>query len=255
MESTTVTITAVATTTNKNVCYNAAYLIGTLLEDFTFDCEYKNAKMFTSFISVKRTSGNEDILPLIISERVLNKMPVLSKGMTVSIKGHIASFNKRIEDRNKLCVFVRCSRIDLVAKDTAHENKFIVEGYVCKEVNYRETPGMKDKNGNIIKKSSKITDIILAVNTKNPKTSYYIPCITWNKIAQQASYLKVGDKINVNGRLQSRSYIKEKFTGENKSQVSCETCVAYELSINKFSTDIEDRVKIVTLSNEENFNF
>ncbi len=92
-------------------------------------------------------------------------------------------------------------------------NEAFLEGYLCRKPYYRVSPLGRE-----------ICDIMLAVNRIHGKSDY-IPCIAWGRNAKFVSTLKVGSKIDVRGRLQSRSYKKIMSDG------SCELKVAYELSI------------------------
>ena len=56
-------------------------------------------------------------------------------------------------------------------------NRIILQGYLCKEPIYRETPLGRE-----------ITDLLLAVNRPYGKSDY-IPCICWGRNARYASKL------------------------------------------------------------------
>ena len=58
--------------------------------------------------------------------------------------------------------------------------------------------------------------------------SDYIPCIAWGRNAIKATNLGIGTKIRIEGRFQSRQYVKKY---ENGSE---EVKVAYEVSIAGF---------------------
>ena len=188
------------------------------------------------------------------------KKPV---GAVVEIKGRLSSFNEKLSDRVKLRIFIKVKTMTLMAKDTKHVNEISLNGYICKEVNYRKTPGRTDEKGNVIKKPSRITDILLAVNNKQLNASYYIPCIAWNKEADHASYLKVSDKIAVKGRMQSREYRKEIFIQPDEDKKinndrQFETRVAYELSINTLTEVMDDEnvgeVEVTVSTGADGFN-
>ena len=49
--------------------------------------------------------------------------------------------------------------------------------------------------------------MILAVNRRYGKADY-LPCIAWGSLAHRCGELTVGDRVELNGRLQSRSYTK-----------------------------------------------
>jgi single-stranded DNA-binding protein len=69
---------------------------------------------------------------------------------------------------------------------------------------------------------------MLAVN-RHYGRSDYLPCICWGMKARQAANWQVGTSLRLEGRLQSRSYIK--LTEEGASQR-----VAFEVSV----TEIEE---------------
>ncbi|HOS70798.1 MAG TPA: single-stranded DNA-binding protein, partial [Bacillota bacterium] len=57
--------------------------------------------------------------------------------------------------------------------------------------------------------------------------SDYIPCIAWGRNARYSENLKVGDRIRIWGRIQSRDYQKK------VSEDEVITRTAYEVSISK----------------------
>lgn len=140
-------------------------------------------------IAVKRKSENIDILPLVIPFTAVGSDLINSDNL-VFVHGKVKSTNK---DRH-LFVFVEVVSISLyddLSSDTI--NNANLEGFVCKAPINRHTPLGRN-----------ITELLIAVNT--PTTSSYIPCILWNN--KNADSLKVGSKVKVNGRLQSRDYTK-----------------------------------------------
>lgn len=245
---------------------NAAHLIGELKEDFSFNHICRGTKMYSSSITVRRDSGAEDVLPIMVPKQVVKEFKRMIKkpvGAVVEIEGRLSSFNEKLSDRVKLRIFIKVKTMTLMAKDTKHVNEISLKGYICKEVNYRKTPGRTDEKGNVIKKPSRITDILLAVNNKQLNASYYIPCIAWNKEADHASYLKVSDKIAVKGRMQSREYRKEIFIQPDEDKKvnndrQFETRVAYELSINTLTEVMDDEnvgeVEVTVSTGADGFN-
>lgn len=245
---------------------NAAHLIGELKEDFSFNHICRGTKMYSSSIIVRRDSGVEDVLPIMVPKQVVKEFKRMIKkpvGAVVEIEGRLSSFNEKLSDRVKLRIFIKVKTMTLMAKDTKHVNEISLKGYICKEVNYRKTPGRTDEKGNVIKKPSRITDILLAVNNKQLNASYYIPCIAWNKEADHASYLKVSDKIAVKGRMQSREYRKEIFIQPDEDKKinndrQFETRVAYELSINTLTEVMDDEnvgeVEVTVSTGADGFN-
>lgn len=253
-------------TTSTIPTNNAAHLIGELKEDFSFNHICRGTKMYSSSIIVRRDSGVEDVLPIMVPKQVVREFKRTIKkpvGAVVEIKGRLSSFNEKLSDRVKLRIFIKVKTMTLMAKETKHVNEISLKGYICKEVNYRKTPGRTDEKGNVIKKPSRITDILLAVNNKQLNASYYIPCIAWNKEANHASYLKVSDKIAVKGRMQSREYRKEIFIQPDEDKKvnndrQFETRVAYELSINTLTEVMDDanvgEVEVTVSTGADGFN-
>ncbi len=52
-----------------------------------------------------------------------------------------------------------------------------------------------------------ICDLLLAVNRRYRRADY-LPCIAWGSLALQCSQLQTGDALWLDGRLQSRTYLK-----------------------------------------------
>ena len=75
-------------------------------------------------------------------------------------------------------------------------NEIFLQGFLCKAPVYRKTPLGRE-----------IADVLLAVNREYGRTDY-IPCIVWGRMARYVSRLKVGDQVQVTGRIQSREYEK-----------------------------------------------
>ena len=97
--------------------------------------------------------------------------------------------------------------------DYTKTNQIFLEGYICKTPIYRETPLGRE-----------IADILLAVNRPYGKSDY-IPCIAWGRNARYVSNFRVGIRVCIWGRVQSREYTKK------ISESECETRVAYEVSV------------------------
>ena len=97
-------------------------------------------------------------------------------------------------------------------------NEIYLEGFLCKKPLQRVSP-----------LGRKISDLMLAVNRMYNKSDY-IPCIAWGRNAVYSSTMKVGDKLALQGRLQSRQYRKKTEDGE------VEIKTAYEVSIVQLET-------------------
>ena len=74
--------------------------------------------------------------------------------------------------------------------------------------------------------------MLLAVNRAYNKSDY-LPCIAWGRNARYVKNIKVGQKVTIIGRIQSREY--QKRISESESLVK----TAYEISISKIRMENE----------------
>ena len=153
-----------------------------------------HGQSFSRFLlSVPRLSGQEDCLPVIVPQPLLELCP-LSPGAAVTVTGQLRSFNNRSGQGPRLVisVFVR----ELIPGGAAPFNQIQLSGILCKTPTLRRTPLGRE-----------ICDLILAVNRRYGRADY-LPCIAWGAIAQQTAILPVGSRLTVEGRVQSRGYTK-----------------------------------------------
>ena len=191
-------------------------VIGQVVSPFQYDHEMHHEKFYTLMLSVARASGQEDVLPVTISERLLDPTKDY-QGSHMTIKGEFRSFDRPEElgwPKKKLFVFAQ----EVYEESIWHpfmNNEVILHGFICKEPQHRTTPNNRE-----------ITDILMAVNRDYGKTDY-IPCIAWGRTARWAGKLPVGTELKVFGRIQSRYYKKILEDG------TAEIRTAYEVSISK----------------------
>ena len=196
---------------------NNVKISGKIISDLKLSHEVYGEKFYKFYIKSERLSNQEDILPVIISERMLN-LDELSKDKNVRINGQFRSYNKQGENGNKLVLSVFVKDIDFIQDEdslTLNDANFI--GYVCKNPIYRKTPLGRE-----------IADVLIAVN-RTYKKSDYIPCILWGRNAKFCENVEVGTKVKINGRVQSRNYEKK----INETNIIKNT--AYEVSVSKFA--------------------
>ncbi len=195
---------------------NIVTIVGEIIEDKEFSHEIYGEKFYIYSIEIPRLSEAVDQLPLTVSDRLLIETDI-KKGDIVEVEGQLRSYNKFIDNSNRLVLTVFAKHIALFEneKKPKNPNKIFLEGYICKPPVYRETPFGRE-----------ITDLLIAVNRLYNKSDY-IPTIAWGRNARFSSSLNVGDKICIWGRIQSREYQKRYPDG------SVENKVAYEVSISK----------------------
>ncbi|MBO5363647.1 MAG: single-stranded DNA-binding protein [Clostridia bacterium] len=199
---------------------NRVYVSGEIVSDATFSHEVYGEGFYEFFVKVMRLSGQADVLPVTVSERLIEKGS-LQKGKRLSAIGQFRSYNKLENGKSRLMltVFLR----ELVDDDPEkNPNNILLSGYICKPPVYRTTPFNRE-----------IADVLVAVNRAYNKSDY-IPCIAWGRNARFVKTLSVGDRIAVSGRIQSREYQKKLSEAETK------TMTAYEVSVSKLAA-FDDR--------------
>lgn len=196
---------------------NKVSLIGEVVSEFTFNHEVFGEKFYFVSLSVTRLSGQVDVVPVSISERLMD----ISKdyrGMTMEVLGQFRSYNRHDGEKSHLILFVFAQEVRLSEESAGYTgtNQIFLDGYICKKPIYRRTPLGRE-----------IADMLLAVNRLCGKTDY-IPCIVWGRNARYGSRFGVGSHVCVEGRIQSREYMKK------LSETECEKRVAYEVSVSKY---------------------
>ena len=195
---------------------NKVSIIGEIVSGFTFSHKVFGEGFYMVDVSVKRLSGQADIIPLMVSERLIDVHKNYI-GCTIEALGQFRSYNRHegVKNRLMLSIFVREVHFMEEFTDYTKTNQIFLDGYICKAPIYRKTPLGRE-----------IADILLAVNRPYGKSDY-IPCISWGRNARYASSLSVGTKVKIWGRIQSREYTKA------ISETECEERIAYEVSISK----------------------
>lgn len=187
---------------------NHITLRGTLASLPQFSHENHGRRFFRFLLEVPRLSGTVDTLPVIAEEGILNSFG-LSDGEMLTVAGQVRSHNVRNDGKRHLLIFVFANAI--ICEDGEPINDCILEGPICREPTYRRTPLGRE-----------ICDVMLAV-PRAFKRADYLPCILWGRTALEVSRCHTRDRVQICGRLQSRSYTK---VTENGS----EERTAYEIS-------------------------
>ena len=194
---------------------NKVFISGEIVTEAEFSHEVYGEGFYEMNVLVKRLSGQGDILPVTVSERLITDRD-LKVGVTINALGQFRSYNKLVDGKSKLMltVFVRELLTDAPIRNP---NNIVLTGYICKPPVYRTTPFNRE-----------IADILIAVNRSYNKSDY-IPCRAWGRNARFAKNLAVGEKIAVSGRIQSREYQKRVTDDDIR------TLTAYEVSISKLA--------------------
>lgn len=193
---------------------NQVSITGKVVEECVFSHEVYGEGFYTFNIASERLSDQSDLLPITISERLIDK-DLIKIGVTVDVLGQLRSYNNYGSKKNRLVLTVFAREISLLAEDEEKNvNQIILNGYICKAPVYRKTPFGRE-----------ISDILVAVNRAYNKSDY-IPCIAWGRNARYMASLEIGSNIKIWGRVQSRAYQKK--IGE-----TVEDRIAYEVSVSK----------------------
>ena len=201
---------------DKIIENNQVTIMGQVASEFEFSHEVFGEGFYMVEVLVKRLSNSCDLIPLMISERLIDVTQDYT-GEYIMASGQFRSYNRHEEQKNRLVLSVFVREISFMEEepDGSKTNNILLDGYICKEPVYRTTPLGRE-----------IADVLLAVNRAYGKSDY-IPCICWGRNARYAAGFEVGEHVQVLGRIQSREYVKK------LSDTETEKRVAYEVSVSK----------------------
>ena len=134
-------------------------------------------------LNVPRLSGAVDSLPIVADELLLRNLDPCAGDMLGITDGI-----------RRLLIFVFANSI--AVEDGEPVNDVLLQGPLCREPTYRRTPLGRE-----------ICDVMLAV-PRGFRRADYLPCILGGRTAQQIATCHTRDRIQVCGRLQSRTYTK-----------------------------------------------
>ena len=215
---------------------NYITLVGKVTGEKRLSHEIYGEKFYVFDLEIPRLSGNSDIIPVTISERII-KEDTLVQGKKLLVKGQFRSYNSYVNEKNKLILTVFAKDITEIEENVNDEenemvkkdiitNEVVLIGYICKKPIYRQTPFGRE-----------ISDVLLAVNRAYNKSDY-IPCIAWGRNARFCQTIDVGTQVKVVGRVQSRIYEKKFEDG------TTETRVAYEVSVGSLEVISENETEV-----------
>ena len=217
---------------------NHLVLVGKVTSDKRFSHEIYGEKFYIFDLAVPRLSGNADIIPITVSERLLsiNELKIDSK---ITVEGQFRSYNSYENEKNRLILTVFAKDVLEVQETEPEEenemtkkdmvtNEVVLVGYICKKPIYRQTPFGRE-----------IADVLLAVNRAYNKSDY-IPTIAWGRTARFCQNLEVGTKVRIVGRVQSRMYEKKHEDGIVENRVAYEVSVG-SLEVVEENEDVENK--------------
>ena len=194
---------------------NDLLLRGTAAAEPAFSHENHGQRFYRFPLSVRRLSGQADVLQVIATGEQLSHLLPLT-GRRLEIQGQLRSFNNKSGQGSRLVI----SAFTRLLVETAGEDVNIIElkGAICKPPLLRRTPLGRC-----------ICDMMLAVNRRYGRADY-LPCIAWGQVAMVTGQLPVGSTLALEGRVQSRVYTKV-FDGVPQERT------AYEVSIMRLQED------------------
>ena len=191
------------------------------IDGFAYDHTAYGEKFYASHVHIRRLSETVDDIPVIASEYLVKKDGF--DGKYVEIDGEFRSMNMEVEGKSKLILQIFAKNIRTTQEKADDENKIVLNGFVVKKPVYRITPSGRE-----------ITNMLIAVNRPRWRSDY-IPCVCWGRSAKWAEDLTVGTAISIEGRIQSRTYVK-KLSDEER-----EVRTAYEVSIGKMEVNNDEK--------------
>lgn len=207
---------------DKVIENNRVSITGEIISTFRFSHQVFGEGFYVVDVSVNRLSDMTDIIPLMVSERLVDVSKDYT-GKLVEATGQFRSYNQHEGNRNKLIlsIFVRDWQLVEENEESGKTNQIFLDGFICKSPVYRKTPLGRE-----------ISDLLVAVNRPYGKSDY-IPCIAWGRNARFASSFEVGKRIQIWGRVQSREYLKK------INDTETEKHTAYEVSVSKLEYAME----------------
>lgn len=190
---------------------NYVRLCGSLAGKPVYSHSSRSQQFYSFPLEVLRLSGNSDIINIILRREQLMSVEAAEAGK-LCVTGQLRTFNNRRGEGAKLVISVFAKEIFLCNEEDSNQVQLC--GTLCKQPNLRTTPMGRD-----------ICDLMLAVN-RHYGRSDYLPCICWGLRARDASLWTVGTVLSLEGRIQSRRYIK--LTEEGPVEKT-----AFEVSVNE----------------------
>lgn len=178
---------------DENISRNTARLCGVIAAAPAFSHSGRGECFYTFPLEVARLSGATDKINIIVRDELMESIQ-LCEAEKICVVGELRSFNNKSGKGAKLVITVFAKELYLCDDDDLNEVHLI--GTLCKKPNLRMTPMGRD-----------ICDLMLAVNRRYGRSDY-LPCITWGLKAREAAEWGTGTMVTLEGRIQSRNYIK-----------------------------------------------
>lgn len=170
---------------------NQLELCGTVEDAPAFSHENHGERFYRFSLAVPRLSGQADRLPVVVPVTLLDRVEI---GGRAYVTGQLRSFNNKSGHGNRLVITVLAQDIQPGCPES--RNRILLSGTLCKPPILRRTPLGRS-----------ICDLMLAVGRRYGRADY-LPVIAWGQLALKAGGMAVGDRLALEGRVQSRVYTK-----------------------------------------------
>lgn len=197
---------------------NYTRLVGVMAGSPVFSHSSRGQDFFCFPMEVRRLSGNTDTVNVVLRREQLAELEVRD-AEKLCVVGQLRTFNNRRGEGARLIITVFARELSFVDEEDA--NLVRLTGTLCKEPNLRTTPMGRD-----------ICDLMVAVNRRYGRSDY-LPCICWGLRAREAALWPVGTVVFLEGRIQSRGYIKATEEGPVEK-------VAFEVSVTEIEAQLPE---------------
>ena len=99
---------------------NVVTITGRIASELLFNHETFGEKFFMTFMSIERTSGVEDVIPVVVSERLVDVTQSIL-GEIVEIHGQYRSYSARKETGSHQILYVFAMEIEILGADKARK--------------------------------------------------------------------------------------------------------------------------------------
>ena len=178
---------------------NEVRLCGTLLEDARYSHEAYGEPVYRTRIGVRRTSGTEDVLVLQMGMHTVgHRVDLLRAGERLTVSGRVRTYDAPLgaQTRTETVVHVLAIGRDGGTDD----NRARLSGMLTRAPVFRVTPFGRE-----------VCDMMLRVSMRGRWAN--VPVIAFGRTARWAGMLECGERVRLEGRLQSREYQRRSNTG------------------------------------------
>ena len=108
---------------------NKVYIYGEIVSDAEFSHEVYGEGFYEFYVRVMRLSGQADILPVTVSERIMTED--MKRGGYICALGQFRSYNKLEDGKSRLMLTVFVREL-LDSQPDKNPNSIVLSGYICK---------------------------------------------------------------------------------------------------------------------------